>query len=937
MKKKIISLLTILCMVMTLIPATVATSNAATESVPTVRTTAPESTNQYFYGPNNWHAANGYAAGPSGGNCTWYAYGRAYEYTGKVQNLSLNNACTWYSAWNGEKGQTPKAGSIICWSYDGGGDGHVAFVEKVKDNGDIFISNSGWTYIPSWNHGSGYTSTQNGNMSYGWLPKGSNNWQMFSNMNFQGFIYLDGTPAKWPTVIASNVASTGKVKLSWYKKSDAAEYWVYRSTSKNGTYKKMKETTSTTYTNTSAVASKLYYYKVKAVDKKGKLVAWSDKVSRTCDLARPTITSASKITSTGNIKVVWKDVKNANRYEVYRSTDNSNYTKIATYDTKMNTGNSHSCINSKNVVAGTKYYYRIKAINTNNSGADSALSLAVSCTAGSASTTTTVTGGAEKLVAHARSHIGDKYNTFDDREDFTTDWCSQFIQHCAAKAGLGSIIPTSGCAVVKDMVENVVNQKKGKITFVNQSYYNEKKADYVSSRVSYNASYIPQKGDLVVFGDTPYNNYPHIGIVASTSASATSAVNTIEGNTIGSHYTTSEVYEYTNRGGNIVAYVTPNYGSGWPNVTAENVESTGKIKLTWSKKSGAAEYWVYRATSKNGTYTKMKETTSTTYTNTSAVASKMYYYKVKAVDKNGKLIAWSNVVNRTCDLARPSITYAGNESATGNIVIKWKDVKNANRYEVYRSTTDSNYVKIATFDTKMNTGKTYSCINSNNVTPGVKYYYKIKAINTNNSGADSALSTAWSRTADLAQPVVTSSINPKTGKVVLSWTDVKDADSYKIYIATSKTGTYKYNATWNSPGNSGETHVVPHNSGVAGKTYYYKITACKSDNEYATSAYSKYVYRTCDLAQPDVTLNYSSKGNIVVSWPKITGADRYEIYRSTNPDTGFERIYSGTSVSVTNTKNLTSGTTYYYKVRAIDSDKSAANSAYSEVDCLTYY
>ena len=166
--------------------------HASVSKVKSVRTSAPKKSNKWFYSNKNWYYANGWQAGPSGGNCTWYAFGRAAEYTGKVQKLSKNNACTWYKSWGGKKGKTPKPGSIICWSYAGGGDGHVAFVEKVSSKGNIFISNSGWSRIPSWNNGGKYHSTRSGNISYGWIKKGSHKYRAWPGLVFQGFIYLKG-------------------------------------------------------------------------------------------------------------------------------------------------------------------------------------------------------------------------------------------------------------------------------------------------------------------------------------------------------------------------------------------------------------------------------------------------------------------------------------------------------------------------------------------------------------------------------------------------------------------------------------------------------------------------------------------------------------------------------------------------------------------------
>ncbi len=54
-----------------------------------------------------------------------------------------------------------------------------------------------------------------------------------------------------------------------------------------------------------------------------------------------------------------------------------------------------------------------------------------------------------------------------------------------------------------------------------------------------------------------------------------------------------------------------------PVVTASNVSSTGKIKLTWNAVDGAKKYNVYRATSKSGTYKLVWTTVKTSYINTS--------------------------------------------------------------------------------------------------------------------------------------------------------------------------------------------------------------------------------------------------------------------------------------------------------------------------------
>ena len=96
----------------------------------------------------------------TGGNCTWWAWGRFKEVyklaTGKSLSWTAGggNACMFYTIMGkaGYKtGKTPKPGAIICWGYNKqphGQPGHVAFVEYVYPNGDIEISQSGWSSGP---------------------------------------------------------------------------------------------------------------------------------------------------------------------------------------------------------------------------------------------------------------------------------------------------------------------------------------------------------------------------------------------------------------------------------------------------------------------------------------------------------------------------------------------------------------------------------------------------------------------------------------------------------------------------------------------------------------------------------------------------------------------------------------------------------------------
>ena len=70
-----------------------------------------------------------------------------------------------------------------------------------------------------------------------------------------------------PSVSIALKSSNNKPRLTWKAVKGASKYEIYRATSKNGTYKLMKTTDGTSYTNTSAKAGKTYYYKVMSICK----------------------------------------------------------------------------------------------------------------------------------------------------------------------------------------------------------------------------------------------------------------------------------------------------------------------------------------------------------------------------------------------------------------------------------------------------------------------------------------------------------------------------------------------------------------------------------------------------------------------------------------------------------------------------------------------
>lgn len=172
-----------------------------------------------------------------------------------------------------------------------------------------------------------------------------------------------------PTVSASNVASSGKICLTWEPVEGAVKYKVYRSSSKDSGYSLKFTTTSTRYTNTGAKAGDVYYYYVVAVSENGLESVASNTVKRVCDLPCPVV-SVTNVAETGKVRLTWEPVEGAVEYRIYRSTSkNSGFKKVYTA-----TGTTYTHTSGE---PGVRYYYKVVAVHENSS-ANSAYSATIS-------------------------------------------------------------------------------------------------------------------------------------------------------------------------------------------------------------------------------------------------------------------------------------------------------------------------------------------------------------------------------------------------------------------------------------------------------------------------------------------------------------------------------------------------------------------------------
>lgn len=135
------------------------------------------------------------------------------------------------------------------------------------------------------------------------------------------------------TVTKLKVSSTGEksVKLSWKKVTGADSYAIYRYDNTSKKWQRIKTVKAVSFTDSGLARAKGYSYKVKAVKKSGGKEYISASYSKAVEaVTKPAKASCTaKSAGSGSIEVSWKAVGGASGYEIYSSSNGSDYVKSA--------------------------------------------------------------------------------------------------------------------------------------------------------------------------------------------------------------------------------------------------------------------------------------------------------------------------------------------------------------------------------------------------------------------------------------------------------------------------------------------------------------------------------------------------------------------------------------------------------------------------------
>ena len=634
----------------------------------------------------------------------------------------------------------------------------------------------------------------------------------------------------------------------------------------------------------------------------------------------------------GSLKIKWSGLDNVDYYEIWRDTkDAYDYEKID------EVSDATSFIDDT-VELGTRYYYLVRPVF--NDGTTGEYSKSISGVALAKTNFTKIEAKSGKKVALTWKKVSQAEGYLIYRKDSEDGKYNQIGKVTSGKTltYTDTVKSNNKTYTYKIQAYNTNNGKQGvgaysstksaktlakaKITGITSS--NEEVLKISWNKVS------GAKGYIISRSTKKDSGYSEIDTVSGEKTTSYTDDTVKAGKT---YYYKVEAYN-VNSG-------TKGYGGASDAVAGKtakrtkitSIVSTNEKTLTikWNKITGAYGYRIKRSTDEDGTYKVVKTIKSgntTSYKDTSVKAGKTYYYTVETMVKTGDNICYSgdsaSMEGRTAKKAK--IKYAVS-NGSNQIEVNWGAVRGAYGYRIKRSTSkNGTYKVVATLKGKNNT--TYQ---DKKLKTAKTYYYKVETINKVNgkkgySGNSAAVLAKTLKTTSITAVKATGSTS-----VRLEWKAVDGASGYQIYRSTSKDSGYKKVGQVKGK----NTKKYEDKTLEAGKTYYYQVRAYKSNsakNGVASFSKAQKAWTIKQVVFSQITSD--SKNQVTLGWKKVSKAQGYDIYRSDESNSGFEKIASissGSTLTYTD-KGVKSGNTYYYKIAATYKIKgSAGRGSYSKV------
>ncbi len=507
---------------------------------------------------------------------------------------------------------------------------------------------------------------------------------LYTNLILAATVAIDEKPLLPPAnVSASNATDSDAVVVTWSASENATSYEVWRATANNSSSaSKIASPTTTSYRDTSAVPATTYWYWVKAVNSKK-----TSEFSASASGSRKKIATGISISGSASVTA------GGTATYTCTATYNDNSTATVTPTWSITSGSSYASISSSGVLSAngtaTSRSVTIQASYSYN-GSTQTMTKNVTINTKSVTITFNANGGSVSPTSQSYTAYG-AYGSLPTPTAPTGYTFSGWFTDAngGTQVTTSATVPAAATTLYAHWTANTysvtLNQQSGSggsssatatygsalpsITVPTRTGYTF--GGYYTSTGGSGTQYYTASGTsartwdktsaTTLYAKWTANTYTvtldrQSGSGGSSSVTATydSAMPSITLPTR-SNYTFGGYY--TSTGGSGMQYYTASGASArsWDKTSAttlyakwtQNIpdpptgltatqDRTDGIVVSWNASTGATSYEIYRSTSSwDGSSTKIGTSTTTSYTDTTAVGDQTYYYWVKSVASAG--------------------------------------------------------------------------------------------------------------------------------------------------------------------------------------------------------------------------------------------------------------------------------------------------------------
>ena len=259
----------------------------------------------------------------------------------------------------------------------------------------------------------------------------------------------------------------------------------------------------------------------------------------------------------------------------------------------------------------------------------------------------------------------------------------------------------------------------------------------------------------------------------------------------------------------------------------ENVN--GGVKISWNKVNKAEVYRVYYKGSKG--WTRLADTTSTSYTDSKVASGKTYTYTVRCLNKskNKFTSGYDSKGAKATFIAAPKISKT--ENVNGGVKISWGKSNGAEKYRVY--------YKGSKGWTRMVDTTSTSYIDKD-VSSGKNYTYTVRCLNKSKNKFTSGYDSKGKSIKYVSAPEI-SKTESTYNSITLNWDNVNGAEKYRVYRRGEKGWSRLFDTT--------STTFTDTNL-YADTEYTYTVRCINSSANKFTSGYNSKGFTVTTLSAP---------------------------------------------------------------------------------------